>query len=697
MAEPISPVFQFSTLPAPTSGQSMPPPSTPPQIPSTPGLMQQSAGTVFGTPPTAPNSSFTLSPSASFVDGAAGVAGPPKALAVVPDPTYPPCAANASVTMCPEDRKIYIFGGFDFTMSTDELFNSVMLIDTNTYKATSIKEPSGTIPSGRHGHTATYWKDGKLIIFGGENERGVFLNDLYVFDLRTLTWSSPTTYGRKPIGRSRHAACLSECGKRLYFCGGFRQHTVMSDIFCLDLETMTWSDSRHFVARYDHVATVHNEKVWIFGGLTQDMGRPSEVIWFDLRTSAVASLRFDEGINEGDDEDVLRIGNGRSRRGTPNPDKRAGTHFYAFCGSTVIDFMTHGPAIHNTETSITSFDLTEQRWRTLADSTCDIFSGNAWAYVALSGTTAFLLGSALYPESQYGIEHEVICRILPIDLKYYGAAPKQSLQPPTVPQPESLNADISALFDDPETSDFVITAIPDGHDGPGPTSVAGADSAGDTTQPIPVSDPIYVHALILQARWPHFKRLTNSRMREYHRKRMHIPEKCSTVRALLSYLYSDTIATTVSVVTVAKLLVLSNMYALPRLRDLCISRIQDGFDVANAPTIWECAKIAQEDVLRTSAARFCLRHWGRVVRTKAFRGLSKVAMLEICEEVDLEGQVVMGWDSHDRRHGSRSTASANEGDTSGAMLDDATSEADMAMAEDVDSDGEAEFDGDSAT
>ncbi|KAK9348384.1 hypothetical protein V1522DRAFT_398477 [Lipomyces starkeyi] len=609
------------------------------------------------------------------------------------DPTYPPCAANASVTMCPEDRKIFIFGGFDFTMSTDELFNSVMLIDTKTYKATLIKEPAGTVPSGRHGHTATYWKEGKLIIFGGENERGVFLNELYVFDVRTQTWSSPATYGRKPVGRSRHAACLSECGKRLYFCGGFRQHTVMSDIFCLDLETMTWSDSRQFVARYDHVATVQNEKVWIFGGLTQEMDRPSEVIWFDLRTSAVASLRFDDGLNNGDDEDGLRIGNGRSRRGTPNQDKRAGTHFYAFCGSTVIDFMTHGPAIHNTETSITSFDLTELRWRTLADSSCDIFSGNSWAYVALSGTTAFLLGSALYPE--YGIENEVICRILPIDLKYYGAAPKPSLQSPTVPPAESLNADISTLFDDRETSDFVITAIPDDYDTPGSMSVPGPDTAADTTQQIPVSDPIYVHALILQTRWPHFKRLSNSRMREYHRKRMHIPEKYSTVRALLYYLYSDTIATTVSVVIVAKLLVLSNMYALPRLRDLCISRIQDGFDVTNAPTIWECAKVAQEDVLRTSAARFCLRHWGRVVRTKAFRALSKGSMLEICEEVDLEGQVVMGWDSHGRRRTDGSTNGGNEGESSGAMLDDAASETDMAMVEDIDSDVEGDIDGES--
>ncbi|KAK9464841.1 hypothetical protein V1512DRAFT_267307 [Lipomyces arxii] len=562
--------------------------------------------------------------------------------------------------MCPDLDKIFLFGGFDFT-STEDLFNSVMLIDTKTFKATRI-EDDGSGPTGRHGHTATYWKDGKLILFGGENERGEFLNELYIFDLQNQTWSSPKTYGRQPIGRARHAACMSDDGKRLYFCGGFRHHFVMSDIFCLDLQSMTWSDSRPFVARYDHVATVRFDKMWIFGGLTQDMDRPSEVSWFDLRTSAVATLRFEAVDRQADERP--------SRRGTPVPDKRAGTHFYSFCGSTVVDFMTHGPAIHNTETSITSFDLTELRWRTLADASCDIFSGNAWSYIALSGTTAYLLGYPLYSDHEQ--EADVLCRILPINLKYYGATPSQTDQSESI-QPETLGADFAKLFHDREKSDFVVTAISDELESQPPdTSSSTADG---------VSEPIYVHTLILAARWPHFRRLSNSRMREYTRKRMHIPEPYSTVRALLYFLYSDTIAPDVPVDVIARLLVLSNMYALQRLRDLCLSRIQDMFDVTNAARIWECAKLAQEDVLRTSAARFCLNHWGRIVRTKSFFALSKHAMVELCGEIDLEGQVVIDL--------SRRNFTPSFIDRASTTQSDVGSE-DMAMVEDAESDDDGE-------
>lgn len=510
------------------------------------------------------------------------------------------------------------------------------------------------MPSGRHGHTATYWKDGKLIIFGGEDESGSCLNDLYVYDIRTETWSQPVTHGIRPRGRSRHAACLSESRSLLYISGGIRRHKVLSDIFCIDLDTMTWSSSRPFVPRYDHAATAFAEKVWIFGGLSQDMDRTAGIVWFDLSSAATASLGFTEdSLSGGERADDSKLSHSRRtsnstvtvsdthiRRSTPGPDKRIGTHLYAFLGSVVVDITTNGPAARKrTRTSISCFDMVEMRWRSLADqdSASHVFSdASSWSYVAFTGTTVYLLGSARLHGSE-----DVLFDALHIDLRYFGLSSKHTVRSlenvlivnssdgKVVLPPGSLNADMETLLEDNETADFTITAFPD-----------EADSSPNGEQLI--SKPILVHTVILLARWEHFRRLLNTKMREYHGKSMHIPEKYSTVCALIYYIYTDTVPFSTDVSSIARLLVMSNMYALPRLRDICIGRIQDNFDAENAALFWQSARMADESVLRTTAARFCLRHWGRVVRSATFKSLSKSSMVELCEEIDIEGQVVGG-------------------------------------------------------
>ncbi|KAI7063091.1 hypothetical protein KC343_g3564 [Hortaea werneckii] len=158
-------------------------------------------------------------------------------------------------------------------------------------------------------------------------------------------------------------------------------------------------------------------------------------------------------------------------------------------------------------------------------------------------------------------------------------------------------------------------------------------------------------------------------MSEFHTRRMHIPEPYSAVKAFLYCLYTDSItsaptssgstghtgsnlpASTAGANTnpggpsledVANLLVMSNIYDMPRLRHLCVNRLVRDLDVAHAALIFDRASTAQEDWLKRRAASFCLTHWGRVVRTEGFRNLKRPAMLELCEGVDSEGRVVGG-------------------------------------------------------
>jgi hypothetical protein len=250
-----------------------------------------------------------------------------------------------------------------------------------------------------------------------------------------------------------------------------------------------------------------------------------------------------------------------------------------------------------------------------------------------------------------------------VDLRRYGIIgnnltpqPRVETSRPTerliVPPSKGLGADLAKLFDQPPESgsgtDFTVTALKDGEweNDDMMASMHGNDQAQQTwlDPSFPTSPPIHVHKLILQARWPHFARLYNAQMAEFHTKKMHIPEPYTVVKAFLYYLYTDSIQPEDchDLSDVAGMLVMSNIYNIPHLRILCVNRLSKELDVDHACIIWHCAGIANEDWLRKRAANFCLMHWGRVVRTTGFLKLPRQALVDLSQEIDMEGRVVGG-------------------------------------------------------
>jgi hypothetical protein len=279
--------------------------------------------------------------------------------------------------------------------------------------------------------------------------------------------------------------------------------------------------------------------------------------------------------------------------------------------------------------------------------------------------------------------------ILEVDLRRYGIlgssngleAPQATH--PSIPQfrgvehvSKGLSADLARLFDTPPEAgsgaDFVVTAaacedadILD-TDGAADTSYAASDAGGGQLWQPPEateSAPIHVHRIMLQARWPHFNRVYGSQMREFHSKKMHIPEPYPIVRAFLHYLYTDSIhgpAPAVdegaldvprrsadggsakphsSLAVVSGLLVLSNLYMMPHLRHLCVHRLSRELDIDHACLIWYRAGLANEDWLRRRAANFCMQNWGRVVRTRSFAGLPHYAIVELSQATGTSSRV----------------------------------------------------------
>ncbi|KAI1023512.1 hypothetical protein LB503_000399 [Fusarium chuoi] len=134
----------------------------------------------------------------------------------------PACLVNASVTYC-GNNQIYAFGGFD--QYTDEVYNHVLRLDLVSHQ-----------------------------------------------------WSLVDNYGR-----ARHAAVLHE--DKLFIIGGItgQNNYVLDDICYLDLKTFTWSKSWRFVGRFDHSAYIWGDRVWVFGGLSEDMDKISD-LWWHLRS-----------------------------------------------------------------------------------------------------------------------------------------------------------------------------------------------------------------------------------------------------------------------------------------------------------------------------------------------------------------------------------------------------------------------------
>ncbi|KAK5113990.1 hypothetical protein LTR62_003113 [Meristemomyces frigidus] len=657
----------------------------------------------------------------------------------------PACLVNASVTYVGNDL-IYAFGGFD--QYTDEVYNHVLKLNLKA-RQWSLVDNYGDIPGVRMGHTACLWQGDKLLVYGGENEHRIHLSDVVIFDVKTAHWTQPEINGPIPRGRARHSAVLHD--DKLFVCGGMSggDNAVLDDICFLDLKTWTWSRTWRFVPRYDHSSWVWSGKIWISGGMGEEMERTNEVWWLDFRGAPAFEGGPAYSPVSGGDERLMGangLGSGSgSGSGTAQgygygaavrstgyaantssvqsnsatqiqrtapvapgaissvkflssptlPMQNVGSHFHVFSSGCLLDFVTPASGMP-LDTSLSALDLDTLRWNKLADGK-DLFSPlYRWHYCCLDpdGTHAWLLGCPRENRGGPGNDNaeEYLSDVLPIDLRKFGLLGNKMSQEARLEQrlPTSdthtsshlsaIGADLARTFNQlPESgsgTDFTVTALRDddyqmddisdpGSPIPGTTtstdypssttSASNSLSPTTTSSSSNVSQPIHVHRLILSARWPHFSRLYAAQMSEFHTKRMHIPEPYPAVKAFLYYLYTDSISSPPSsadtpnssdagpsLEDVASMLVMSNIYDMPRLRHLCVNRLVRDLDVPHAALIFDRANTAQEDWLKRRAASYCMTHWGRVVRTSAFRNLKRSSMLELCEVVDAEGRVVGG-------------------------------------------------------
>ena len=549
----------------------------------------------------------------------------------------------------------------------------------------------------------------KLLVYGGENEHREYLSDLVILDLKTLHWTQPEIRGSVPKGRARHASVIYE-DKLFVVGGLTGETiNILEDICYLDLKTWTWSRSWSFVGRFDHTAWTWGGRLWVFGGLGPDMERSTEIWWLDLKGSPSFGMASSQQASDSAgsmgrpapsqtgslggsqhfgssgyaaNSGSVQVRSSRKERPTapgaisslkflsgPHvPVQASGMHFHAYSSGTLLDFVTPAGTIRSSECNLSSLELDSLRWQRLVEGPELFDAGYRWLYCTISedGTKAWLLGSPI--GDTIGPNQDAqLSEVLTMDLKKYGMLGNDLIHEAVSEQnrilasehassnPSSgLGMDLAAVFDQPIDSgsmaDFVITADHDDPDTDDDESSRPLRASSTQSMYLPdnasTSPPLHVHKIILQARWPHFRRLYAAKMAEFHNQKMHIPEPYSVVRAFLYYLYTDSIALhpvyCPGLTEVAGMLVMANLYDMPKLRLLCVHRLSRELDVEHAAIVWERAGRTNEEWLRRRAATFCLMHWGRVVRTAGFKSLSRQCIVELCEQVDMEGRVVGG-------------------------------------------------------
>ncbi|KAL6713816.1 hypothetical protein ACLMJK_008310 [Lecanora helva] len=558
-----------------------------------------------------------------------------------------------------QGSKLLVYGGEN---EHREYLSDLVIYDIKTSFWTQ-PEVRGTVPKGRARHAAAVYDD-KLFVVGGLAGTDTYtLDEICYLDLRTWTWSRSWSF----IARFDHSTWI--WGGRIWVYGGLGPDMERSgELFSLDLKS---SPAFRSVSGYG-LSESTQEKVGPsprshFGQYNQHQHVPTGSSGYTANSSSV-QIRNTSLLTKPVAPGAISSTKFISGPNVPSP--ALGTHFHVYSSGALLDFVTPAGTIRPSECSLSTLELNDQQWQKLADGP-DIFDPSyRWHYCAVdeNGTKAWLLGCALESNDGAANFEEYLSDVIALDLREYGllgnglswepgtekSKPSAfNVHPPS--KSNRLGADLACMFDrHPESgsgNDFVITAnredaIEDEGMSPSSSMTASSQGMGFVDASVQISPPIYVHKLILQARWPHFNRVYNAQMSEFHSRKLHIDEPYSVVRAFLYYLYTDSIERhseyCPSLAQVAGLLVMSDVYDMPLLRLQCVHRLSRELDVEHAAVIWERAGTANEEWLRRRAAIYCLTHWGRVVRTAGFRSLSRRSLIELHEVIDVDGRVIGG-------------------------------------------------------
>jgi len=153
--------------------------------------------------------------------------------------TTPPPDPEDDVRLCYETKKnlIILFGGV--------ADGALKLGKTWQFDPSATNEPWTqrfplTFPSPRSGHGLAASGDGKVIMFGGIDGTGSFMNDTWIFDISQNIWSSTPT-STAPSRRQEFAMASDTTTKKVLLFGGAGEGVgLLEDTWVYDIDSASW-------------------------------------------------------------------------------------------------------------------------------------------------------------------------------------------------------------------------------------------------------------------------------------------------------------------------------------------------------------------------------------------------------------------------------------------------------------------------
>lgn len=182
--------------------------------------------------------------------------------------TKPSGRFNHAMVYDSNSDKVILFGGYDGSNQVNDTWAYDFISDDWTQM-----NPSSA-PSTRWRHSMVYDSFGKVILFGGRNITGYFMNKTWVYDYPSNTWT-PMNPSSTPPGR---ADCTivhdSNFRKDILFGGTNFSTDPFTDTWVYDFTTNTWTQMNPSTApRTSEHAMVYDStstKVVLVGGFSSD-------------------------------------------------------------------------------------------------------------------------------------------------------------------------------------------------------------------------------------------------------------------------------------------------------------------------------------------------------------------------------------------------------------------------------------------
>jgi hypothetical protein len=193
---------------------------------------------------------------------------------------------------------MYLFGG----SNGQHEFNRTLIYNLRTLQYREILPDNPQIPPALDSHSACLYEDGTaawMIVFGGFSI-GERTNNVYSLNLNTEKWKlAQTTKGPEP--RSNHSAVIFQ--DRMYIFGGISEEgEKINELWRLDLRTYVWENLKCNgdipSGRSGQSAIVYNEHMILFGGMKDITKETNDMYSYNFFTSTWVMFQYEHQIKD---------------------------------------------------------------------------------------------------------------------------------------------------------------------------------------------------------------------------------------------------------------------------------------------------------------------------------------------------------------------------------------------------------------